>query len=222
MRHFLTFASAEKLPLALALALAALFLTAPQLDIATTALFYKNGFYLRGNFLLNLAYDYTQELSIALGAAILATAIFALALKKRALFKSALFLALSGILGPLIVINGALKSFIGRARPRDTTDFGGEHPYTKIFDLSANYCDGNCSFVCGHCSAGFVMIAFAYLFSGPGVRRAVFGAGFLYGVFVSFSRVAQGGHFLSDAVFAFFFTYFCIKIAYFLVFKKPA
>lgn len=190
-----------------------------DLDIYFSGLFFKNGeFYLKNNFLVDLIYDYAQIFALVLGFLLIFLAfIFALLDRRFSLrLKKTLFLISSALLGPILIVNLFLKEFIPRARPREIVEFGGDFFYTKIFSFAHNNCLSNCSFVCGHCSAGFIMIAFAYLFSGY-KKRLVFLLGFLYGLGVSAARLVVGGHFLSDAIFAFLFVFLAIRFSKFLI-----
>jgi lipid A 4'-phosphatase len=66
--------------------------------------------------------------------------------------------------------------------------------------VPSNQCDGNCSFASGHASAGFFPVAMSFVWKKH--RKKFFYAGIMYGVLTGFARIAQGGHFLSDVVFA--------------------
>lgn len=111
-----------------------------------------------------------------------------------------LFVASCLAIGPGAVTNLAFKDQWGRARPREIVEFGGAKIFTAAL-IPANQCRKNCSFVCGEASSIF-MIFFA-----PGLlfwRRSalLLGTGLLAGSAAGLIRIAQGGHFLSDVVFA--------------------
>lgn len=195
------------------------FRTFSQLDIYTSSLFFSNGeFYLKHHTLLKIIYDYTEKIALILGIFILGGVIITkyktckiLGIKHREFY----FLTISILIGPVLVVNVLLKGFVGRARPDKIVEFGGVEPFTKAFDLTATYCASNCSFVCGHCSAAFIMIIFAYLYKKN--HHLVYKYAFTYGIIASFARIAQGKHFLSDAIFSFFIVYTIIKITYFFI-----
>ena len=114
------------------------------------------------------------------------------------------FLLFLLILGPGLVVNVGLKdNFNGRARPDQVTEFGGKHLFTSPFVITEQ-CDHNCSFVSGHASAGFVLIGLAWAYGSTGWLLLGTAAGFAVGL----GRIAQGGHFLSDVLFAYWVTYF--------------
>lgn len=114
------------------------------------------------------------------------------------------FLIITLVLGPGILVNVVLKdNSTGRARPDDVQQFDGSHSFTPFYKV-ANQCEKNCSFVSGHAAMGFYFVAFAWVFH----SRRVLRYGIVLGAFVGFGRIIQGGHFLSDIIFAFWVTYF--------------
>ena len=114
--------------------------------------------------------------------------------------QTAMFLAASLALGPGLIVNVLLKEHWGRARPSQITEFGGTAHYTPPL-MMADQCTANCSFSSGHGALGFWLIAFALL-APPRWRPLAVGAALTFGVFVGVTRIAQGGHFLSDTVFS--------------------
>lgn len=110
------------------------------------------------------------------------------------------FLLVLGTLaiGSGLVVNEALKNHWDRARPRDVEPFGGEAEFTPAL-VPAEECEDNCSFVSGHASFVFVGYALALL---ARRRRAAIAAVTVLGALAGLGRMMQGGHFLSDIVFA--------------------
>lgn len=110
------------------------------------------------------------------------------------------------LLGPGLVVNLILKTFSGRARPVNVTEFGGDKIFTPIGQI-ADQCAQNCSFVSGEVSGttatciALVMILSAYRL--PIALRLIAWAliAAMFG-FVFWQRIASGGHFTSDAVLA--------------------
>jgi membrane-associated PAP2 superfamily phosphatase len=98
------------------------------------------------------------------------------------------------------VVNAGLKEHIGRPRPVAVQAFGGPHPFHAL-GQSSDACSRNCSFVSGHAATGFALMGFGLL-GAPGVRRRWARLGLAAGSLVGLGRVLQGGHFLSDIVFA--------------------
>jgi lipid A 4'-phosphatase len=110
------------------------------------------------------------------------------------------YLLLVLIVGAGLIVNGALKDTVGRARPRDIAEFGGSKHYTPPF-IPSHECSTNCSFSSGEAAGGFFALALALALSR---RRRVFVSAAGFGAFVSFCRVASGAHFFSDTVVSFF------------------
>ena len=123
----------------------------------------------------------------------------------------AVFLLLSLSLGPGLLVNVLLKDQLGRPRPVQTINFGGKHAHVRPF-VPSNACYRNCSFVSGHASMGFYLLSFAFVF--PKFRRKWVGIGLVAGGAIGYVRMAQGGHFLSDVVFAFFAVYLAAYAAF--------
>jgi lipid A 4'-phosphatase len=115
-------------------------------------------------------------------------------------FSKWLFLALCLVIGPLVVTNIGLKDHWGRARPRDVVEFGGSKAFTPPIPPSEQ-CQYNCSFVSGEASSVFIVF-FAAAFLITGQARNLVTAGIVAGGAAGLVRMAQGGHFLSDVVFA--------------------
>lgn len=103
-------------------------------------------------------------------------------------------------LGPGLLVNGILKMFWGRPRPRMLVEFGGTHDFMAWWDPTGT-CIRNCSFVSGEAASGFAILALAALVPAP-FRYTAIGAALLYGIMVGFIRIAVGAHFLSDVLFA--------------------
>ncbi len=115
--------------------------------------------------------------------------------------KALLFIGFSLALGPGLLTNTVLKDHWGRARPVQVTAFGGSHLFTPA-PLPADQCPTNCSFVSGHAALAFSLVAFGFLLPAGRSRRRGIGAALAFGGLVGLVRIAQGGHFLSDVVFA--------------------
>jgi len=196
-----------------------IFFNFPQLDIWFSSLFFENGsFYLKDQFLIRLIYDITHPMLAIFFLGTLGLLIYSLITKKTPwnIKKSALaFLLISIIMAPGVVVNLVLKDNVDRARPKNIVEFGGTKQFTPAFVIS-DQCEKNCSFVCGHASAGFSFIALAMLFGGSLRKRLFYGAVIL-GFGIGLVRVIQGGHFLSDVIFSFVFTYLTIRLLYYLI-----
>jgi lipid A 4'-phosphatase len=184
----------------------AIFLFAPEVDLATSGLFYapERGFLLAS--WPPIALLFRSVPWIVWGTLILVAAGAAsLFLLGRPLWrldrKALVFLAVSMIAGPGLLANILLKEHWGRARPVQIEAFGGAHRFTPA-PLPAAECDRNCAFVSGHAALGFSFVSFAFLLPhGPSRRRGI-AAALAFGTLVGLGRIAQGAHFLSDVVYA--------------------
>ena len=184
----------------------AIFLFAPQVDLATSGLFYdpERGFVLASWPPIVLLFHAVPW--IAAGTLIL-TAVGAswLLLLGRPLWrldrKALIFLVASTAAGPGFLANTLLKDHWGRARPMQIEAFGGTHHFTPAPLLAAE-CDRNCAFVSGHASLAFSLVSFAFLLPPGNSRRRGIAAVLGFGAFVGLGRIAQGAHFLSDVVYA--------------------
>jgi lipid A 4'-phosphatase len=204
------------------LLLGIIFFYFPQIDIWFSGLFFRDGeFYLRNQWLIQFIYDVTHPVVALFFLSILGLLGYAL-LKRKKPFgltrRMLVFILAAIIMAPGVVVNLTLKDNVDRARPKHITQFGGDMQFTPAFVVGTQ-CEKNCSFVCGHAAAGFSFIALAMVFTGKRRRwifNAAVGAGFLIGLV----RVIQGGHFLSDVFFAFFFTYITIRLLYYLIVER--
>ncbi len=194
----------------------------PQIDIWFSGFFYDplNHFYLRDHNVCKLIYNLLEVVTIV-------WVIFAFFLlivlwirKKRFLgftLKQIIYLLAVLAIGPGLIVNLILKDHWGRARPYSVQQFGGSLTFTPAFVISKE-CQSNCSFVSGHASMGFYFISFGFLFQS--YRRAIIITSCFFGATTGFVRIIQGGHFLSDVVFAFFFLYAVASVLYFLIFER--
>lgn len=123
--------------------------------------------------------------------------------------KKVLFLILVLAIGPGLIVNLILKESVGRARPRNIIEFGGEKTFSRPF-ICTNQCDRNCSFPSGHAAVGFFFVSVSFIFSR--YRKALLFGGMAYGILVAAGRIIQGGHFFSDVVTSFFIVYVTARI----------
>jgi membrane-associated PAP2 superfamily phosphatase len=139
--------------------------------------------------------------------------------RRRMLIKTEAVLFLIGTLavGPGLLTNTLLKDHWGRARPIDVTEFGGTDRFTPWWDPRGD-CPNNCSFVAGEPSGAFWAMAPAAL-APPQWRLLAYGGALAFGGAVGVLRVAGGGHFFTDVVFAGVFMYLVIWAAYGLIYR---
>lgn len=119
---------------------------------------------------------------------------------------TALTLILTLALGSGFLINGTLKEYWGRPRPKQVTQFGGTQAFRPFY--SPNFFHQpmpSKSFPSGHASMGFFFFALAIAgkrLNNKYLRRSGLALALLLGLALSLSRMAQGGHFFSDVLFS--------------------
>lgn len=118
--------------------------------------------------------------------------------------RSVLFLLLGLALGPGLLVNVIMKDNWGRPRPLQVQQFGGPLEFRPWFKTDGA-CPKNCSFVSGETSGAFWLVAPASLAPGP-LRLPAVALALGVGVVTGVMRVAFGGHFPSDVLFAGLFT----------------
>lgn len=118
------------------------------------------------------------------------------------------FLLSTLLIGPGILVHNVFKEGFERPRPRQVQEFGGKSGFTPAWVIS-DQCVGKCkSFVSGHSAMGFYLMVLAWVFR----RRFWLWAGVGVGVVVSLVRISQGGHFISDTLFAGLLCYFVYRL----------
>ena len=108
-----------------------------------------------------------------------------------------LFLVLLLALGPGLLINLVAKGFGGRPRPDQILEFGGLLQFR--YPLQPGLPHKGFSFLCGHCSMGFMFMGLFFLLRGW-KRWACLLGGLLFGLLQGVGRMVQGAHFASDAL----------------------
>lgn len=193
-----------RLLIGLILIIGVIFAVFPQIDIETSRLFYLGEGRFSGETELG---DIMRRIGYLTPAILLimSMATWGLSKIKKNLSptpsgRAVLFLCLSMALGPGLLSNVILKNHWHRPRPVQIQEFQGEMEFRPWYRLDGQ-CQVNCSFVSGEGSSAFWMLAPALVTPGPWQGPAVFGA-VLFGGLVSALRLAFGGHFLSDALFA--------------------
>jgi lipid A 4'-phosphatase len=181
------------------------FVGAPQIDIVVSRLFLLPD----GAFIFNypgfgqylrLAFQILFVLAVIVSIAGLVLAAFMRRNLFTLTFPKWLYVVLCLAVGPGLVTNVILKDNWGRARPFHVQEFGGKQTFTPALMLS-DQCERNCSFVAGEASAIY-MLFFSLAFLARRRRNALLATGIVTGFVAGAVRVAQGGHFLSDVVFA--------------------
>lgn len=186
---------------------ALLFSTVPAIDLGVTRTFYLpgSGFPADKTTLVQAIYWFVwggSRLAIATVLLLWLASLFTknswLRLRRRWFG----FLLLAILIGPGLIVDSGLKNHWGRARPEQIQEFGGSRHFTAPL-LPANECDRNCSFVSGHVSGAAALMSFGWLAAPRRRRNWLIGSAIVSGI-VGFVRIAQGGHFVSDVLFAYY------------------
>lgn len=132
--------------------------------------------------------------------------------------RAVLFLVSTLALAPGLLVNVVLKDHWHRPRPVQITEFGGAQSYVDWWN-PAGGCERNCSFVSGEVSSAAWMFAPAML-APPHWRVAAFAGAAVFTAVISFVRMAAGGHFLTDVLFAILFTLIVILVMHRVIFGR--
>jgi membrane-associated PAP2 superfamily phosphatase len=131
--------------------------------------------------------------------------------------RAAVLMIVTLALAPGLLANIVLKQHWGRPRPVDVTEFGGQQHFVPWWDPRGD-CPDNCSFVAGEPSGAFWTLAPAALLP-PAWRAPASAAALAFGAGIGLVRMAGGGHFFTDVVFAGFFTFLIIWLTHGLIYR---
>jgi lipid A 4'-phosphatase len=196
----------------------------PQLDLDIASFFYDPG---TKNFSLskNFAFRYVREAAVWIQVLLIAPSVIALLIKlvmPRAKpwmsSRAAIFLIATLALAPGLVVNVLLKNHWDRPRPVAVTEFGGSERFVPWWDPRGQ-CRKNCSFVSGETSSAFWTLAPAALAPAPW-RFLAYTSAIAFGIGMGVVRMAMGGHFFTDIVFAGLFTFIIIVLTHRLIYRS--
>lgn len=185
---------------ALALLAGVVFTVWPQIDLAAARLFFQDGRWIASD---HPGVEGFRRLAaiLAFGAPVVAILFWLLGrlIGRAGGGRAALVLVLTMALGTGLIVNLGFKDHWGRARPSQIVEFGRDRVFTPAL-MPADQCRRNCSFASGEVAMGFGLVVLALL-----VRRRRLLAlvpGLALGAIMAVARMAAGGHFLSDVIFA--------------------
>jgi lipid A 4'-phosphatase len=121
--------------------------------------------------------------------------------------KIGLFLVLYLMIGPGLVVNTVFKDHWGRPRPVEVKNFGGTENYLPVWERGTPGKDK--SFPSGHAAIGYFLFAPFFILRKQSRKWASFFMvlGLSYGTLMGVGRMAQGGHFATDVLWAWGLTY---------------
>ncbi|WP_420724689.1 phosphatase PAP2 family protein [Hwanghaeella sp. LZ110] len=190
------------------IALTVLFLPFPQIDLWVSKQVYlgENEFWLSRSEFTAFKNDVLRPLFsylVVVGLVVFLWRLFTVRIQQVRKLARYAFLLLCLILSTGLVVHGVFKENWGRARPKQVTEFAGAQIFTPPL-LPAQQCDGNCSFVSGDASVGYVFLALALY----AAKRRKFWilVTVAAGIGMGILRVMNGSHFLSDILYAGVFT----------------
>lgn len=198
---------------------AVIFIFFPQIDLFITSLFYDGkSFPANGTWIEGFFYFSVKPIIIVLVISTLLLFLYNFFGKKNILnvnAKVVLYILLVLGVAPGLIVNATLKENWERARPSQTTNFGGTQEFTPAFIPTDQ---GGYSFSSGHAAAAFSLIGFVLLAKKR--KKTWMTIAVVYAVFVGVARMASGGHFLSDVLTSFFIVYIFTYMFYGLLLKE--
>ena len=123
--------------------------------------------------------------------------------QSKAIRRAGLFLFLMLVLGPGLIVNVGFKHLWGRPRPIQCSAFNGEKEFLPVGTWASER-SPNSSFPSGHAAVAFYLMAPGFIVGRfrPRLTAAFFFGGALFGLGMGLTRVVQGGHFVSDVLWA--------------------
>jgi membrane-associated PAP2 superfamily phosphatase len=211
------------LVLAIAVAAGLVFGLFPGLDLALAGLFHdpaRGGFWLRFNQPLQAVREGVSWLIGLIAILPIIAWILKLILPHRPMFmpgRAVVLLLVTIGFGPGLVANSLFKENWSRPRPIDIPQFGGVEPFMPWWDPRGE-CPKNCSFIAGEPSGAFWTLAPAAV-APPAWRPLAYTGAVAFGTAVGVLRMAMGGHFASDVIFAGIFMFLTIWLVYALIYR---
>lgn len=195
----------------------------PELDLAAARVFFRQGrFALDSDGFADAARNGARLVITLLAAPAIVAPLLKIALPQARMLvpgRAVVFLIGTLILGPGLMANTGLKDNWGRPRPHDVTEFGGPSQFRPWWDPRGT-CPNNCSFVGGEPAGAFWTFAPAAL-APPQWRPVAYVGALGFGVAVGLLRMAAGGHFASDVLFAGVFTFLIVWAVHALLYRWP-
>jgi membrane-associated PAP2 superfamily phosphatase len=143
---------------------------------------------------LKILYDFAFPVTVIAGLAALVVYILGhFHSFTRRFRRRALYILLVIAIGPGLVVNLVFKDHWGRPRPLHIEQFGGQYVYVPPLKIAET---PDKSFVCGHCSVGYVFFVMYFLSQNHKVFYMILTLTLAW--IMGFTRMTSGGHFVSD------------------------
>jgi membrane-associated PAP2 superfamily phosphatase len=178
----------------------------PRLDLKASALFYdavQRDWPWARDPTLTAIRDLNEFITrTILAAAVIALLFAAAGARALAIMTPRVAVFLLAVLGlaPGLIANAIFKAHWGRPRPSQVTALGGGLDFVPWWSPFGQ-CGRNCSFFSGEAAGAFCLLAVAVMLPAR-YRPIAIAAAIVWGLIVGFTRLAMGGHFLSDVLFA--------------------
>ncbi|MBA3956884.1 MAG: phosphatase PAP2 family protein [Parachlamydiaceae bacterium] len=174
-----------------------------EMDLAVSRYFYVEGhFSSYPLFLFMYHYGYLIGNIVACAAAVVLVGSYLVKRWKK--WRSpALLLVLTMLVGAVVISHAIFKDNWGRPRPKQVEEFGGLQQFRPFYEPNFSSPEPSKSFPCGHCTTGFFFFALALIGKRMGntnLTAVGFVLAVVLGGLLSLTRIAQGGHFLSDTL----------------------
>ena len=181
----------------------------------------KNGWFLAENFPWSWLYDYGIIPGILVSVISILILIYTRTKYSWSLLRPYLSIcALTPFIASLLLVNIVLKDHTGRPRPREIQKFSGNWEYKPV--LKAGVPGRGHSFPCGHCSIAFTLTSgIVFWRHSRKLALTAFSLGLIYGLLMSYARIVQGGHFLSDAFWSLGVVWLTLTSLYYFIFQPP-
>ena len=192
-------------------------------DLRFSAKFFteEKKWYLADSFPWKWLYEYGVIPGILLSILSFFAWIYSRSNKKLAILRPYLLIcALTPIIASALLVNVVLKDHTGRPRPREIQHFSGKWEYLPA--LQSGIPGRGHSFPCGHCSIAFTLtsgIVFWRHYRKYAILSLTFGL--IYGILMSIARIAQGGHYITDAMWSLGVVWLTLSALYYFVFQPP-
>lgn len=174
----------------------------PKLDVIFAHVFYSTdlGFVYKDHPIVVFCFRVVPIITTIFGMLCMSYIVYFAFQGKRIVQMPAIYLLIAAVLGPGLFVNYVLKDHVGRARPSQILEFGGNKAFIGPLRTS-NECEHNCSFSSGHAAMGYYFSGISYVMP-PHYQTLTFVLGIALGSVIGLGRVVQGGHFLSDVIFS--------------------
>jgi len=176
-----------------------------EIDLAIANYFYQENGHFPSNDFYTFMFNYgvlpTQLVFVAASLIFLGSYVLTKWKKWRS---ASLLMILTLAIGSGLITHALLKDHWGRPRPKQVIEFGGSQAFRPYYRPNFfHQPEPSKSFSCGHCTMGFYFFALA-LVGRLLNKRWLFWLGLLLafglGSILSWTRMAQGGHFFSDTL----------------------